>query len=90
MVETSTSLYVVEADLAVKEEAQYFRDSETGRVVHRPASTCDNTNADPRILKTAEDTFRSVVLPHVFERVAQSDVFRNLRTIYYWRVVAEW
>jgi hypothetical protein len=90
VVESGSSLYVVEAGLSVKEEAQYFQDTSTGNIVHRPASTCDNANADPRILKTAEDTFRSTVLPEVFERVARSTVFQNLRTIYYWRVVAEW
>lgn len=81
----NTSIYIVKATLDVKMESDYMAlKGETN-----PMSVCP-PDADPELQSYAESLFRKMILPEVIKQVNTAPEYRDIRSIFNSRIIAEW
>jgi hypothetical protein len=80
---TPSSIYVVDAPLDVKLEAEYLRE----RGVR---SGADCAAASDRSRRHGERVYRRIVLPRLVQQVNEAPEYEALRRIFAARVIAEW
>ncbi len=83
---TDNSIYIVEAALEVKLESEYL---ELKGYESSSAAACP-PDVNPDLQKYAEDLFRQLILPELIKEVNSAPEYRDLRTIFFSRVIAEW
>ncbi len=77
---------VVDAALDVKLESEYL---ELKGYESAPMAVCP-PEVDPALQQYAEGLFRQMILPELVNEVNTAPEYRELRTIFYSRIIAEW
>eukprot|EP00736_Rhodelphis_marinus_P002594 Rmarinus@m.24763 len=86
VMETNSTLFVVDAALDVKQESDYFKMLGTDN--DQPVPGCEGV--EPEIQAQTGVMFQKVIMPYLIAEVNKNPAYKLLRYEYYWRVVAEW
>src|SRR5262249_41739551 len=79
--DTGSELYILDAPLQVKTDADYFQ---------IPGAGSGNVSGCPADSSGATAIFRSLIVPEMEKAVNQAPEYAALRRVYYSRVAAEW
>lgn len=82
----ANEVYVVTATLSVELESDYQKTHKTDTT----AATACPPDVDPALQAQAEDLFRKIILPELIRQVNTAPEYRDIRTIFHSRIVAEW